>query len=399
MTIGDVTISRKHPKVAARVPVVPRAEGEDDLPSLRWMLQKDSLGQDMFLIGPPGCGRRGLALRYASLVRREAYVVAISRDTTEADLKQRKEISAGSAGFVDQAPVVAALNGGLLVLDGIEKAERNVLPTLNNLLENREMQLEDGRFIMNPKQFDKLLKAGETESSLAEKMIIRAHEDFRIIALGVPVPPYKGKPLDPPLRSRFQCRVVNDYRGSQIWTQLIASCPSHAAEDEAVLQRMKEAAGVIEGIKSLQFSKDTGMQLQDHFPDAALPAIAQTLAHFPQEPLATVIGRHFPLVSPVALPDNLLSPEQQRAREMYLAVLEGHSGFTAQDPERSAYVVEQVDRADKDARVVFRPTSGKADSVVVPAVLAEQEKEDVSEGCGFKDTRMFSAVLQDILVC
>jgi hypothetical protein len=31
----------------------------------------------------------------------------------------------------------------VLILDGLEKAERNVLPTLNNLLENREMSLQD----------------------------------------------------------------------------------------------------------------------------------------------------------------------------------------------------------------------------------------------------------------
>jgi hypothetical protein len=41
---------------------------------------------------------------------------------------------------------------------GIEKAERNVLPTLNNLLENREMALEDGRFLTSPARFDSLLK-------------------------------------------------------------------------------------------------------------------------------------------------------------------------------------------------------------------------------------------------
>ena len=46
----------------------------------------------------------------------------------------------------------------MLVLDGIEKAERNVLPVLNNLLENREMQLEDGRLIVAPQRYDKLLK-------------------------------------------------------------------------------------------------------------------------------------------------------------------------------------------------------------------------------------------------
>ncbi len=60
-------------------------------------------------------------------------------------MKQRREISAGTAVFVDQGPVRAALNGRVLIIDGLEKAERNVLPTLNNLLENREMSLDDGR--------------------------------------------------------------------------------------------------------------------------------------------------------------------------------------------------------------------------------------------------------------
>lgn len=35
------------------------------------------------------------------------------------------------------------------MIDGIERAERNVLPTLNNLLENREMGLDDGRFLVS----------------------------------------------------------------------------------------------------------------------------------------------------------------------------------------------------------------------------------------------------------
>lgn len=35
---------------------------------LRWILQKDLLGQDMFLIGPPGPLRRSVAMQY--LVRK-----------------------------------------------------------------------------------------------------------------------------------------------------------------------------------------------------------------------------------------------------------------------------------------------------------------------------------------
>ena len=115
-------------------------------------MAKDSLGQDMLLIGPPGAGacyRRRLALSYAELTRKHVEVLSLTSDLTESDLKQRRELIEADTGgttveFRDQAPVRAAKHGRLLLLDGIEKAERNVLPTLNNLLENREMHLEDG---------------------------------------------------------------------------------------------------------------------------------------------------------------------------------------------------------------------------------------------------------------
>ena len=49
----------------------------------------------------------------------------------------------------------------MLVLEGVEKAERNVLPVLNNLLENREMQLDDGRLIVAPHRYDSLIEVLE----------------------------------------------------------------------------------------------------------------------------------------------------------------------------------------------------------------------------------------------
>lgn len=52
----------------------------------------------------------------------------------------------------------AATEGRVLILEGIEKAERNVLPVLNNLLENREMHLEDGRLLIPATRYDELLK-------------------------------------------------------------------------------------------------------------------------------------------------------------------------------------------------------------------------------------------------
>lgn len=123
---------------------------------LRWMLQKDLLGQDIFLIGRPGPLRRSIVMQFLELTQRELEYVALSRDTTENDLKQRREIRNGTAVYFDQSAVRAAIHGRVLVLEGIEKAERNVLPVLNNLLENREMHLEDGRFLINAKRYDKL---------------------------------------------------------------------------------------------------------------------------------------------------------------------------------------------------------------------------------------------------
>lgn len=84
--------------------------------------------------------------------------IALSRDTTESDLKQRREIINGTATYFDQCAVRAAIHGRVLLIEGIEKAERNVLPVLNNLLENREMHLEDGRLLIAPERYDKLLK-------------------------------------------------------------------------------------------------------------------------------------------------------------------------------------------------------------------------------------------------
>lgn len=66
------------------------------------MLQKDSLGQDMFLIGPPGPHKFRIAHLYAQLVNQEVEYVVLSRDTTESDLKQRREIRNGTAYFEDQ---------------------------------------------------------------------------------------------------------------------------------------------------------------------------------------------------------------------------------------------------------------------------------------------------------
>lgn len=102
-------------------------------------IEHDSLNEAWGKNRPPGELRRRIALRFCEVTQREFEIVSLSRDTTEADLKQRREIVGNSVRFFDQAAFRAAVEGRVLILEGLEKAERNILPLLNNLLENREM--------------------------------------------------------------------------------------------------------------------------------------------------------------------------------------------------------------------------------------------------------------------
>jgi len=121
---GGVAVSIEPPKLRELVPSGFQAAGGDSqetLGHLRWMLQKDLLGQDVFLLGRPGPARRHLAWRFCEITGREAEYIAFTRDTSESDFKQRREITKATAHYVDQCAVSAAIEGRVLILDGIEK--------------------------------------------------------------------------------------------------------------------------------------------------------------------------------------------------------------------------------------------------------------------------------------
>jgi von Willebrand factor A domain-containing protein 8 len=74
------------------------------------------------------------------LINSEYEYIALHRDVGETELKQGREIrSNGNLLYVDSPAVRAVKYGRLLIIEGIEKAERGIMPILNNLLENREM--------------------------------------------------------------------------------------------------------------------------------------------------------------------------------------------------------------------------------------------------------------------
>lgn len=285
VSIGDVHFKLKQPTNPELVPMKHMLEPlpQSLVQHLRWIMQKDLLGQDVFLIGPPGPLRRSIAMQYLELTKREVEYMALSRDTTETDLKQRREIRAGTAFYVDQCAVRAATKGRVLVLEGLEKAERNVLPVLNNLLENREMQLEDGRFLMSAERYDKLLKE-HTKEELDIWKIVRVSEDFRVIALGLPVPRYPGNPLDPPLRSRFQARDVYCLPFRDQLTVLYAIGPN--VPTDRISQMLSFAT-------TLCTQESTTLGLPE-FPVDNLPAVIKIMDAFPMMSAQLLLHRLYP---------------------------------------------------------------------------------------------------------
>lgn len=251
-------------------------------------MQKDQLAQDMLLLGPPGELRRRIAMRFCEVAQREYEFISLSRDTTEADLKQRREIVGNSVRFVDQAAVRAAIEGRVLILEGIEKAERNILPLLNNLLENREMALEDGRFLMNAKRYDKLLET-HTEAEMHRLGLIRVDPNFRVISLSLPVPRYAGNPLDPPLRSRFQAYSVPPLSLSSRIDTLSREAPSLSAD---TVKLLASAAEAFRHADTESFSELLAKPIE--FTEEALVSAARLLERFPHTATQDVLRRVYP---------------------------------------------------------------------------------------------------------
>ncbi|CAE8646894.1 unnamed protein product, partial [Polarella glacialis] len=278
-----------------------------------------------------------LRLAWCELLGREVEYLALSRDTTESDLKQRREIRGGSLLWADQPPVRAAREGRVLILDGLEKAERNVLPTLNNLLENREMSLQDGTFLTSPERFDSLALA-DTEGA----RLVRVHQDFRVIALGLPVPVFPGFPLDPPLRSRFQARHVGPPSLPLQLAELRSKFPGVPLE---VLEALASFCDAVAQMSSAG-SEVPGPKPWP-VPDSVLALACASLARFPAEPAARMLHRAYPY--------SLLPAEAAKACSDSLVLLRLYGG---DEPSGVYPVVDVQSESEHSDALVLSLASG-----------------------------------------
>lgn len=248
-------------------------------PPLHLLLLLLLAGQDVFLLSSPGPYTRRLAQTFLSLLNTPYEIVTLHRDVGESELKQGREIRpGGKLEWTDSGAVRAAKEGKVLILDGIERVERGVLPLLNNLLEYREMvrrwfsssvslarllarasaephplaqNLEDGTHLVSAARYDKMVENGEDTTSF-----IPTHPDFRIIALGVPVPPYPGLPIDPPFRSRFQARYVDPVAAAKVMARQELGRMREAYGEERTMAVEDVVGKMGEVMASLQIARE-----------------------------------------------------------------------------------------------------------------------------------------------
>ncbi|GAA6012821.1 hypothetical protein JCM10207_005374 [Rhodosporidiobolus poonsookiae] len=327
----DVRLPVYEPADSQRLPSAREGvtlDGEDEvvMREMRWCMQKWELKQDLFLLSSPGPFTRRLALTFLALLNQPYEYVALHRDVGETEIKQGREIrKGGRLEYTDSAAVRAMKEGKVLILDGIERCERGVLPLLNNALENREMNLEDGTHIVSSARYDLMVRNGDDTTGF-----VPCHPDFRVIALGCPVPPYPGLPIDPPFRSRFQARYLDPVEASKVMArQELRRLRENGgkSEDEVgrveeVVRRVGEVVEVVQVKREMQAKMASGISTDTAadiplFPQTALLRLVRFLSVFPppQDPLTVTPAQFYGLLLTLHPTLAHASPAARRALE------------------------------------------------------------------------------------
>ncbi|KAJ3641595.1 hypothetical protein Zmor_028095 [Zophobas morio] len=151
------------------------------------MLQTESVG-DFCLVGPKGCGKSILVQQVAEILGKATENIVLYQDMTARDLvQQRTTLDNGDTVWQLSPLVLAALEGKIAVLDGINRIHPSTLSVLHRLVQDRELQLHDGKRLMSDERYQSIKQSFDlTDHQMTESGILPIHPDFRIIAIGEP---------------------------------------------------------------------------------------------------------------------------------------------------------------------------------------------------------------------
>lgn len=181
-------------------------------------------GLFVLIIGPKGTGKTTLARKFASHVKKDLDSVNFSLRTRESHLVGSRTLDKGEISFVEGVLVKSMRNGTTLYLDELNAAEADVLLRLDEALDDRRQLV---------------LKE-------AEGQVIKASDDWFVIATINPLSHVGTKELPPQLLSRFPVRMRLEYPPEEIELDIVRR---HVAITESKLKDLQHAIRLAKNLR------------------------------------------------------------------------------------------------------------------------------------------------------
>ena len=195
---------------------------QEEIIYLDWNNALDTLekayrsGLFVLIIGPKGTGKTTLARKFASHMKRDLDSVNFSLRTRESHLVGSRTLDKGEISFVEGVLVKSMRSGTILYLDELNAAEADVLLRLDEALDDRRQLV---------------LKE-------AEGQVIKASDDWCVIATINPLSHVGTKELPPQLLSRFPVRMRLEYPPEEVELDIVRR---HVTIDESKIKDLQHA--------------------------------------------------------------------------------------------------------------------------------------------------------------
>ena len=181
-------------------------------------------GLFVLIIGPKGTGKTTLVRKFAFEMKKDLDSVNFSLRTRESHLVGSRTLDKGEISFVEGVLVKSMRSGTILYLDELNAAEADVLLRLDEALDDRRQLV---------------LKE-------AEGQIIKAADDWFVIATINPLSHVGTKELPPQLLSRFPVRMRLEYPPEEVELDIVRR---HVTIEESKVKDVKHAIQLAKNLR------------------------------------------------------------------------------------------------------------------------------------------------------
>uniref|UniRef100_A0A3B3ZXK2 AAA+ ATPase domain-containing protein n=1 Tax=Periophthalmus magnuspinnatus TaxID=409849 RepID=A0A3B3ZXK2_9GOBI len=255
-------------------------------------MMQSHMVKDICLIGAKGCGKSAIAREFAEILGYSIEPVMLYQDMTARDLlQQRFTLPNGDTAWRPSPLVLAALEGKLLLLDGIHRVNLGTLAVLSRLLHDRELDLYDGTRLLRWDRYQTLKEELQfTDQELQERSIFPVHPAFRVLALAEP--PVVGASgggskgqqwLGPELLTMFLYHTVTPMSKAEEMELIEGLAPNVPKES------VEQLLHLTHGLRSTH--DPTAQSLASSLSTRQLLRICRRLSQYPEESIAHAVNK------------------------------------------------------------------------------------------------------------